>query len=151
MNSQSQTVFNKTQILELIVQGGSTSGVFNFTPQYYLNDKQIISMELFSANDVSVSPQGFPLMPSTAISKAYLNLYFTDNFDGSGIWVNNLPLWQLHRLVNGMDPYVRDLFGFNKYCIQWEKSNVTVPGGPGNGDTSSFLFNVGYIDQELGD
>lgn len=146
MNGQSQTIFNKTQILELVVQANATSGVFNFTPQYFLNDKEIISLELYSPNDVTKSPQGFPLMPVSAIDMAYLNLYFTDNYGGSGIWVNNLPLWSLHRLVNGTDPYVRDLFGFNKYALQWEKCNITLPAAPGNGVTSSFLFNVGYID-----
>lgn len=148
MNSQSQTIFNKTQLIELIVQAGSTAGVFNFTPQPFLYDKNVISLEIFSSNDISLSPQGLPLMNSVDMSKAYLNLYYVDDFGGGGIWNNSIPLWDLHRIINGVDPYVRDLFGFNKYSPQWEKSNITLPTAPTNGVRSSFLLQVGYIDPQ---
>lgn len=150
-NQPSNTIFNKLQIVELPVTStgsANTAGVFNFTPQFYLSNKQIISLEIYSPTDVTLSPQGFPLVDSAIMSNCFLNLYYTDKNGGEGIWVNNLPLWDLHRIINGVDPYVRDVFGFNRFMLQWEKCfiNCSTIGGIGLTQTKSFLLQVGYLD-----
>lgn len=136
----------KTQIVELPVAANSTLQSFNFPTQNFLRMKQIISIEVYSVNDLTLSPLGNTLPTKANLSGAYMTLYGQDpeNTDSNGVWIESFPLWSLHRLNNGTDPFVFDLFTMVPRNIVWEKSSINIGDVLGNTDPLSFVFNVGY-------
>lgn len=143
----------KTQWVELILNGTTgtpnTQNQPNFLPQTFLNNKLIVSLEVYSSNDVPVSPNNNPLLTIAQIKGGFLTLYMSDpeskNGGNQGQWLYNLPLIDLHNVQNGTDPYVRDKFLMMPSSIVWEKSYIYFPTAPPVTAQSSVLFNVGYI------
>lgn len=155
---ESKVIFYKAQSLELVVNGasgGNTQGQFQFQPQPFLQGKNISSIEVYSANDVTVSPLQNALVTVAQLKSSFITLYMqyavsgqTGKLGTPGNWVQQMPLWNLHRISNGSDPYVRDLFQLYLPVITWEKSYITytATGGLGNTSNLSYLFNIGYAD-----
>lgn len=140
----------KTQTVELVVPTGSTLLRFQFDTQNFLRQKKIVFIECFSVNDFATSPQGNILPTKANLSNAYLTLY-GDNPESPGAfgnWMQSIPMWSMHRMNNGVDPYVFDPFNMVPRNITWEKSYITVNAALGNGSQLSFLFNVGYSGNE---
>lgn len=144
--------FNKTQYVELLAQPGQAQ--IQFTPQTYLNNKKTLSLETYSSNDVTTSKSNYPIATPAIIKTCFLTLYCSDinqgydssgNGKGMGQWIRGLPLWNLHRIQTGTDPYVKEIFELMGQIIVWEESFlettntalITVP--------TVFLFNVGYF------
>ena len=142
----------KTTLVELQVPGGSTGVNFTFDQQQFLLQKDIISIETFSINDMPVSPLGNILPTIANLLLCSLTLYGSNPQDASskGEWLIQIPMITLHRVINGsvaniIDPYVRDLYTMIPRNITWEKSKVTLATGTlGNATQLSFVFNVGY-------
>lgn len=138
----------KTVAVELQIDTASTLQVFNFSTQNFLRAKEIVSLEILTPNDVSLTPLGFALPDISVFSSAYLTLYGAnpENKNAFGDWVQKVPFYSMHRIDNGTDPYVRDLFTLLPRNIVWEKSTISIGTALGNsGGPVSFLLNVGYI------
>lgn len=150
INFFKMTRFNKTQYLELLVQPGQASP--QFTPQQYLQNKQCFSIETFSGADVTTSRTNYPIASVAILETAFLNLYCNDinlpmiggNGQGWGLWVRDIPLVALHRVSNGTDPYVRDLFQLEGNLITWELSYVNLTNPALITVPTVMLFNIGY-------
>lgn len=130
-----------------------------FTDEPYLRGAFIYGIEVFTINDMSLSPQQNALITGAQLKKSYITFYTTNpikgannllpngNMDttGSGEYIQQLPLSVMHTLQNsGNDPFERWPYQLNGQSIIWEKSYITVPGGLGNGANVSFLFNVNF-------
>lgn len=136
----------KTQIVELPVLANSTLQSFNFPTQNFLRQKQIMSIEIYSVHDMTLSPLGNVLPTTANLSTAYLTLYGENPEDpeAKGVWIENFPLWSLHRLNNGTDPFVFELPVFMPRNIVWEKSSIITGAVLGNTSNLSWVLNVGY-------
>ena len=137
----------KSQIVELVVPANSTQVNFTFNFQQFLGQKNIISLETFTINDMPVSPLGNILPTYAQLSNAFVTFYGQNPEDTSsnGIWLSEIPMVTLHRMINGTDPYVRDLYSQMPRVIVWEKSKITLAtGNLGNEAQLSFVFQVGY-------
>jgi hypothetical protein len=149
-----------TQLVEVVVSpGGSTNRVIQFIDQPYLRGAFIYGLEVFTINDMALSPQGNAVISDTVMQESYLNLYTTDplkgsnnlnsqgnvNTSSSGLYIQNLPLSVLHTLQNSNgDPFERQRFEMNGQSIIWEKSNIILGAAIGNSSNVSFLFNVDF-------
>lgn len=156
------TCFKKSQYVELSVTGGLGVNEFTFQPQTYLQGRRITSIEVYSGNDISGTRTGLTVVSVAQLKTCFLTLYCNDtNYpiksvdspkgtytgDAFGEWFKLVPLWNFHRIANGTDPYVRDLFKTDgNLIVTWEKSTVitTNPALFVTGTTYAFLFNVGY-------
>ena len=140
--------YNKTQLVELVVPANDGRLRFNFPTQNFLRYSgiKINSIETFSANDLSLSAQGNILPTEANLKSAYVTFYGDqpDDPGAMGDWLQEIPLWSLHRMSNNTDPYVRDLFTLIPRNIVWEKSSITLGAALANGSQLSFVFNVGY-------
>jgi hypothetical protein len=137
----------KSTLIELQVQANSTGVNFTFDQQQFLLQKDIISLETFTVTDMPISPLGNILPTAANILNSFLTLYGSNPQDAQskGEWLIQIPLITLHRINNGTDPYVWDLYTQVPRNIVWEKSKVTLATGTlGNASTLSFVFNVGY-------
>ncbi len=137
----------KTQLVELVIPSGSNLVNFTFDFQQFLQQKNIISIEVLTFADCPVSPLGNTVLTYAQISGAFMTLYGAnpEDISSKGIWLSEIPLPTLHRINNLADPYVYDLFTLMPRTIVWEKSKIITPGGAIAPDTqSSFLFQVGY-------
>jgi len=139
----------KTQLIELVITpSGATQTRLNFPNQNYLNSKKVLSLETYSEEDLSLSPQGNVLATVATLKKAYLTLYFDDpsGQDGQGEWMQLQPMWDLHRLnyAAATGSYVRDLFEMCGQKVIWEKCFITLATPMANVANVSFLLNVGY-------
>lgn len=140
----------KTQIVEIPVTANSTLTKFNFNTENFLRSKQIISIEAYTVNDYTDSPLGNTLPTSDNFKSAYLYLYGDNPEDpgAKGVWLQGIPMWNLHRLNNLTDPYVFELFELVPRVIVWEKSYITTQDVLGNTVNLSWMLNVGYIGNE---
>lgn len=140
----------KTQIVELVVPAASTLTRFQFPTQNFLRNKHIVSLDVFSVNDLTLSPQGYTLPTKANLQSAYVTFYGADpeKPDAMGDWIQNLPLLTMHRMVNGTDPYVFDQFKLVPRILIWEKSYILLGAALGNTAITSFVFNVGYLGLE---
>jgi hypothetical protein len=152
------TKFNKYQYVELLVQPGNANP--SFTPQQYLQNRQIFSVEVFSGNDVNNSRSNIPLASMAMLQGMFLNLYCTDvnlpvqgipnsdqyNGQGWGLWFRDVPLVGAHRTHTGTDPYVRDLFELYGNFINFEQSYVNITSTSQALITNPVivLFGIGY-------
>lgn len=132
------------------VAGGATARNPTFQNNPYLNNTQLLSLEIYSPTDVPNAPSGNALFSTAVMSTGFLCLYSSDPQtpvgiqSPQGLWLNQIPLWDLHRINNGTDPFVYDLYEFFPRSIVWEQSYVQLTANPANTVDSSFLFNVGY-------
>jgi hypothetical protein len=141
----------KTQLIELVVPANSTLVNFTFNQQQQLLMKDIISIETFTVTDFPLSPLGNVLPTYAQLAKGFITFYGSNPQDtnAKGQWLYNKPLISLHRVINGTDPYVRDLWTLMPRNITWEKCQINLPVGPlGNTEQLSFVFDVGYSGNE---
>lgn len=142
-------IVRKSQFVELVVQGvagGNTQTHIQFTPQVYLQGKPTFFIKTYTANDVTTSPLGNALATVAQFKLATLTLYMSDPDDPKsfGNWVQNMPLWDMHNIQNGTDPYSKKVFEMAGPYIIWEKSYIDLSAALANTANVSFLFNVGY-------
>lgn len=155
------TTFNKYQYVELLINLGTANP--GFTPQQYLQNRQIYSMEAFNSDDVLGSRSQVAVASPDMLRGMFLNLYCTDtnlpiqavpnssqyNGQGWGLWFKDVPLTALHRTSAGTNPYVRDLFQMYGEFIDFEQSYVNIsPAAQALITTGGVpvvaLFGVGY-------
>jgi hypothetical protein len=140
----------KSQLVENPIVAASTKSRFYFPTQNFLRLKQIVSIEILTNLDASQAPSGNDVTTGADLISGYLTLY-GDNPEAAnaqGEWVQQIPLISLHRINNGVDPFVFGLFNMLPRNIVWEKSYVeTFPALTPDTDTS-FLFQVGYLGNE---
>jgi hypothetical protein len=132
------TKFNKYQYVELQVNVGTANP--GFTPQQYLQNRQIYSFEVFSSADVNQARSNLFLATPAMLQGMFLNLYCTDvnlplqaipnssqyNGQGWGLWFRDVPLVGMHRVSTGSNSYVRDLFEMMGGLIDFEQSYINV-------------------------
>jgi len=135
----------KSQLIELVNQGGSTATKLQFQDQPYLRQKQITGIEILTVNDMATSPTNNSVITTAQMQKSYLTLYLNDpgNPQNVGEWIQNVPLALLHRVQNASnDPFVRKAYDLVGQVIYWEKCYLTFSSSLGNTLDVSFLFNV---------
>lgn len=146
-----EMTFIKSQLVEMPMRAGVMSQRYFFPTQNFLRLKQINSIEVLSANDITVAPSGNAVMSGTLLKVGMLTIYGDnpESPNAQGEWMQQIPLVTLHRLVNGTDPYVFGLFNIVARNIIWEKSYVDFFGTPATlADATSILFQVGYEGNE---
>jgi hypothetical protein len=140
----------KQQLVELPILANTTLRKFNFPTQNFLRAKNIVSIEIYTVNDMTVSPQGNTLPTTGNLTSGYLTLYGDNpeakNADGE--WLQQIALPSLHRINNLIDPFVFGLYTLQPRKIVWEKSYVELFAAAGNTANLSFLFLVGYQGNE---
>ena len=155
------TKFNKTQYVELLCKVGNAAP--GFTPQQYLQNKQIYSCEAFSSEDINLSRQNVAVATLAMIEGMFVNFYCTDVNDPVqaipnsnqvagqtwGLWFRDIPMIELHRVSNGSGGYVRDLFEMYGTQINFEQSYVNITSTSlalitTGGVDVSVIFNFGY-------
>jgi hypothetical protein len=135
----------KSQLIELVNQGGSTATKLQFQDQPYLRQKQITGIEILNVNDMSASPTNKSVITNAQMQKSYLTLYLNDpgNPQNVGEWIQNVPLTLLHRVQNSSnDPYVRKAYDLVGQVIYWEKCYLSFSSSLANVADVSFLFNI---------
>lgn len=132
------TKFNKYQYVELLI--GVGQGTVNFTPQQYLQNRQVYSMEVFNNADVPQARSNNNIATPAMIAGMFLNLYCNDankplqaipnsdqyNGQAFGQWFKDIPLVTLHRSITATNTYVRDLFELYGELIDFEQSYVNI-------------------------
>lgn len=130
--------FNKYQYVSLLIQPGQLNP--GFTPQQYLQNRQIYSCECFNSDDVNESRSNITVATPAMMAGMFLNLYCTDmnmpvqaipnssqvSGQGWGLWFRDVPLAALHRVSSGTNAYVRDLFEFYGELIDFEQSYINI-------------------------
>lgn len=145
----------KRQLVELAVPGvagtGNTGTSFNFPDQPYLKTLPCWGLEILTVNDVTKSPTGNALITSAILKTAFISLYCTDTdtapADGGGalgLWLENIPLSDLHYISNGTDPFTYNKFLLTGQKIYWEKSLIKLNTAMANTTTLSFCLMVDY-------
>lgn len=131
-------MFNKFQYVELLIQSGQTN--VSFTPQQFLQNRQIYSAETYNNADIPQARSNAVLATPAMMAGMFLNLYCTDvnlpmqaipNSDqfvgqGWGLWYRDVPLCELHRVSTGTNAYVRDLFQLYGTFIDFQQSYVNI-------------------------
>lgn len=139
----------KTQLVELPINAGSTLQRFYFPQQTFLRSKQICSLETYTVDDLTISPQGNTLPTIANLQSAYLTLYGDDPEDtnAKGEWIVQLPLFNLHSLFNITSgaPWQQQIYNLVPRNIVWEKSYIDLGAPLGNIANLSFVLNVGYL------
>jgi len=138
----------KTAIVEIAVPAGTTIQQFKFGTQDFLRNKLITSIEAYTVNDLTTSPNGNTLPTTANFQTAYLVLYGEDpelvNRDAYTQYY--IPMWDLHNLVNSAaDPYNNNKFTIVPQLIYFEKSFVQIGAALGNESTLSWLFKFSYV------
>lgn len=127
----------RTQVIEVpIISGGSNT---KFPDQPQLDNAIVFAFEIFTGNDISVSPlTGSTMAALTDIQKA--NLLLVQGNENKG---QNIPLLSLHQMQNASnDPFVRSLPRWNGLFVSWTKCYVnTFTGWSANG---TIVFQVYY-------
>jgi len=145
------TQFNKYQYVELLINVGTANP--GFTPQQYLQNRQIFSAEVFTSEDVNLSRSNVAIATPAMLEGMFLNLYCSDvqlpvqaipnsaqmAGQGWGLWFRDVPLMALHRVSAGTTPYVRDLFQMYGEYIDFEQSYVNIT------PTSQALITAGGV------
>lgn len=152
----------KSQLIEIVnpgQAGGNPSTKIQFQDQPYLRNKKIYGIEVFTKNDMAVSPTNKTLIDSATFKKSYLTLYSTDtnNVANIGEWLQNIPFAVMHRVQNNVtegqtlpanpnvqffDPFCRSMYELTGQIIYWEKCFITLPTAILNTSDVSFVFNV---------
>ena len=132
------TQFNKYQYVELLINVGTANP--GFTPQQYLQNRQIYSGEVFTSEDVNLSRSNVAIATPAMLEGMFLNMYCTDvNLpmqsipnssqlagQGWGLWFRDVPLMAMHRIQAGATPFVEHLFEFYGELIDFEQSYVNI-------------------------
>jgi hypothetical protein len=138
----------KSQTVILTIPTGSTLMRFNFPTQNFLRYKgiKIVSIEALTTNDMSAGPTGNIVITDALAKGCYFTLYGDDpaNPGAMGEWLQGIPFMTLHRLSNGTDPFVYDLFKLQPRNIVWEKSFITLAVSPTPASPMDIILNVGY-------
>lgn len=142
----------KTQIVEVPFNLNDTRQRVSFPTQDFLRAKQIISIEVFTSVELPLAPVSLQPLPTSAQMKsAFLTLYGDnpENPGAKGVWIDNVPMWTLHRTNDLTNPYVRDVYSLVPRNITWEKSFIWLTAPLGNtGTPITFTFLVGYSGNE---
>ena len=140
---------NKVQLIEIAIPGtgsANTQTRVTFPDQPFLRTKYINSLEIYTSNEITTSPLGNAILSSAQLKTGYLSLYGQDpeSQQSEGVWFQLVPLVDLHRIVNGTDPYVFHPYEIEPRQIQWEKSQFFFSAQLGNTAALSILLKVGY-------
>lgn len=146
-----QLISQAIQSVELVIPGvavtGQTATTFSFTDQPYLRPDMayIQAIECFTLASITNAPMSGNALPSLAVmQKSFLTLYGSvpGVKQGNEI-VQRMPLLRLNNMQNATpDPFSRNLVRFRDLQVDWTKSFVTMPTGPGNTVNWSFVFDV---------
>jgi hypothetical protein len=137
--------FNKTQLIEVIIPASTTATRFNIPDQPQLRDKRTLSIEVFNADDVTVSPSNNAVVIGGNLERSFLTLYINEATGESGEYIQNIPMTVLRRVAGSSNAFgfVYDLPEFNGNIIDWSKSYITCQGGTWSSQLS-YLINVNY-------
>lgn len=145
-----------SDLLEFIVPVGTTFKI-QIQDQQLLQGARITDLEVFSSNDISVSPLGNRVIGIADLITGYFNAYASDptvpfipnanNNNNAGLWLSPVPLVDMHKVQTGTDPFVRDGFRLaGNSTVFWGKSDFAFPDGLVTADTpQSLLMRVSYL------
>lgn len=143
----------KTTLIELPFIQNDASLQRYFPVQNFLRTKKVVSIEVYSANDYPNSPiTPVNVLPdSTQFKTAFLTLYGDnpETQDAPAVWMDTIPFPSMHRVNNGIDPFVFEQYTMIARKIVWEKSYIQLTEALANTDAAtSFCLLVGYLGNE---
>lgn len=125
--------------------------------QELLTGARILDLEVYSSDDMAVTPLNNPLFAVADLQGGYFQGYASDptkpfipnsqTDNNAGLWLSPVPLIAMHRVQTGTDAFVRQGFPLAGYStIFWGKSKFIFPAGftVGSG-TKSLLMGVSYL------
>lgn len=130
----------RTELVEVNIGALTTAG-YNFGQQPSLREaKRIVSVEVYSATQVSKSPTNKTVVSEAVISKTFLRLVALGQQD---VTLHTIPLFDLMKQYGGQ---VNNLVieKINAQPIDWEKSTFQTVETTGLSVNESFLFKVVY-------
>jgi hypothetical protein len=134
-------------LIEVVVPP-SSSTITTFTIQdiEYLRNKAVREIEVYTSNDLTYSPTGNAVISGTVLKGAYLKIYSSDPLNSKDVGQNfyNLPFVNLHRTINGTDPYTFWPYQLQGQTIVWSKTEIILGNAIGNNANVSFLINVTF-------
>jgi hypothetical protein len=138
----SATKLYKQRCIDIAIN--STTGSINFPMQDDLTNAFIVAMEIFTTNDVGISPATFqPVMSLADMKLCFVNLWREDKQT-----TFRLPLLNLHRMQNSAtDPFTRDQFELDFVKISWTKCTIDI-GSTLSSSTTVIPFSVYYLKYE---
>jgi len=157
----------KTRLIEIVAAQNYPGMQLAFVDEADLRDVQILALELYSADDITISPQGNALPSYAFLQSCYVSLY-TNNPDlttidkesgtvvstDEGVYINLLPAIQLMSMRSGSTTkkYAPNIFQLNSQAIQFNnKSAFVFTQALGNTTGPiSFLINVTYQGRSKG-
>lgn len=144
-----------SQLLEFVVQP-STFQKIQFQDQPLLRGARIYSLEVYTADDISISPLGNAVISAADLATGYFIGYTSDptfqfvpdsgTNNQAGLWLDHIPLIDMHK-IQSVDGNAFNRDGFNlvgNQTIFWEKSSIYFGGPVTFGDVTSILLRVNY-------
>lgn len=123
----------KSYLLEVSLQQKTNNA---FPTDTFLDGKEIIAIEAFSASQVSVSPNGAAVANADKVGQAFVSF----DVDGSQ-HIQNMPVQSL--VASNNNGIVKE---FENLKLRLNKSIVSFPNPSGISDGETILFNFYYID-----
>jgi hypothetical protein len=119
----------RSQLVDLIIPVSANFASIKFPDQPMLRNKRITGIEVFTVDDIAVSPiSSTPLMAMAAMRNMFLTAYMGDpqNEQDTGEYLYRIPLISLHQSQN---PGVTNIFAqrvleFDELNFQFEKCEV---------------------------
>jgi len=135
---------SKFELVEVIIPGtpsGQSGTRFNFPDLPKLRYVALQAMEVYTANDITITPTQQTPASLAILQTGYLVLYSNERQD-----LYRIPLVNLHRIQNASnDPFIRSLFEFAGQKVTWDKSYIELGAAPGNTTNESIAFGVYYV------
>ena len=135
----------KFELVEVSLPGiavtGQTGTRWNFPDLPKLRYVSLQAIEIYTPNDITVTPTQQTPVTLAILQTAYLVLYANERQD-----LYRIPLLNLHRIQNASnDPFIRSLFEFTGQKVTWDKSYIQLGAAPGNTTNLSFPLGVYYV------
>ena len=145
-------------IVEVVINpsGGNTMTKNPIQQQQQLDNRKIIAIETWAAQDVNYSPisSNNAIIANTIFFNSFLTLYRAA-VPGvqEGLYYDNMPLPMLRRTINQaiattpVNSSTQDLFRMRPAEISWTKSYISIPNSQALGAVQSVILGVHYLDQ----
>ena len=144
----------RSQLIDIGVPAGYTGTTINIQDQPMLRDKRITGIEVYTVNDMPVSPiSGNAVAGINIYNRAFLNAYTGDPIseNDTGEFLYRYPLVSLHNQQNStLDGFVNRVTMFDYLILQWEKCSITFASPITFGAATSFMLNVYYTSGKRG-
>ena len=108
---------------EIQIAGGSTLDRHYFPQQQNLRGRQIVGIEAFGVDNITLSPRGDTTTADNVQQVTFVTLISTSNVE----IIYNMPLVALNRTAGAASTFYQNAFkGIASHEIDWEKSYIYI-------------------------